>query len=96
LDVAPNAVVTVNGENLTGKTFTSRGGTVEIKVTSGDGKNTKTYHLDLGKELLPEKTAHTLDTNTILTIVLVAVVAVAAVVIVVELKKTKKSGKDNG
>lgn len=96
LDVAPNAVVRVNGETITGKTFTSRGGTVEIKVTSGDGKNTKTYHLNLGKELLPEKTAHALDTNTILAIVLVAVVAVAAVVIVAELKKTKKSGKDNG
>ncbi|MBE6974622.1 MAG: cadherin-like beta sandwich domain-containing protein [Ruminococcaceae bacterium] len=91
LDVAPNALVSVNGEALTGNTFMSRGGTVEIKVTSGDGKTTKTYQLNLGNELPQPKAEFKLDTNTVLTLVLVAVVLAAAVVILVELKKTKKN-----
>ena len=91
LNVAPNAVVTVNGETVAGNTFTSRGGNVEIKVTSGDGKTSKTYQLDLGEELPPEKTAFALDTNTILSIVLAVVVVAAVVVIVIELKKPKKN-----
>ena len=89
LNVAPGAVVTVDGETVTGNTFTSRGGVVEIKVTSGDGKTTETYTLDLGEALPPVKDEKPLDTNTILTIVLVVVVVAAVTVIVLELRKKK-------
>ena len=93
LNVSNHAIVTVNGEKIDGDSFTSRGGKVEIKVTSGDGKTTKTYNLDMGEALPPLKTGIQLDTNTILTIVLVAVVVAAAVVIVLELKKKNTAQK---
>lgn len=89
LDVSSQAVVTVNGEKIDGDSFTSRGGPVEIKITSGDGKTTRTYNLDLGEELPPLPTGLQLDTNTILVMVLVAVVILAAVFVVIELKKKK-------
>lgn len=91
LTAAPDAVVTVDGETVTDNTFTSRGGVVEIKVTSGDGKTTRTYKLDLGEELPPLKTQQPLDLNAILTVVLAVVVVAAVVVIVLELKKPKKN-----
>ena len=93
LNPANNAVVTVNGEVVTGDSFTSRGGKLDIQVTSGDGKASKTYHLDLGEALPPLQTGIQLDTNTILVIVLVAVVAAAAVVIALELKKKNTAQK---
>ena len=93
LNPANNAVVTVNGEVVTGDSFTSRGGKLDIQVTSGDGKASKTYHLDLGEALPLLQTGIQLDTNTILVIVLVAVVAAAAVVIALELKKKNTAQK---
>ena len=91
-----NAIVTVNGETVSDDTVISRGGKLEIKVTSGDGKTTKAYTLDLGAELPPVENeqppvSKPLDVNTILTGVLILVIVVAAVVIVIELKKPKKS-----
>lgn len=82
LNAANNAVVTVNGKQIEGDTFTSRGGKLEIQVTSGDGNSTKTYYLDLGEELPAEINAGL--------IVAVAAVAVAAVLVVLVLSKKKK------
>ena len=88
LNSSSNAVVTVNGKVISGDSFTSRGGIVEIKVTSGDGKQSKTYTLDLGQELPPEVTENAPVNNTIVIIaVLVAVVALAAVATLLVLRK---------
>lgn len=91
LNIPNHAVVTVNGEPVTDGTVTSRGGILKIQVTSGDGKTTRTYTLDMGEELPPLKTETPVDINTILTVVLVVVVAAAVVVIGIELKKPKKN-----
>ena len=107
LNPANNAIVSINGEVVTGDSVTVYGGLLNIQVTSGDGKSTRTYVIDLGAELpqpedpnqTPEtpdapsqqKDTNPLDTNMILTIVLVAVTVVGGVVIVLELKKPKKT-----
>ena len=107
LNPANNAIVSINGEVVTGDSVTVYGGLLNIQVTSGDGKSTRTYVIDLGAELpqpeVPDQTPETpdapsqqkdtnpLDTNMILTIVLVAVTVVGGVVIVLELKKPKKT-----
>lgn len=90
LNAANNAVVTVNGEQVEGSTFTSRGGKLEIRVTSGDGKTTRTYYLDLGEEL-PPKT----NVGAIVAVAAVAVAAVAAVLVVLLSKKKKQAATES-
>lgn len=82
LNTADNASFTVNGKAVSGDIVTSRGGKLEIVVTSGDGKTSRTYTLDMGEELPKE-------VNTV-AIVCIAVVAVCIVSIVVILLPKKK------
>lgn len=85
LKASANASVTVNGKAVTGDTITSRGGTLEITVTSGDGKTTRTYKLDLGEELPAEV--------NVVAIVCMGIVAVCAVIIVIVLIPGKKKSE---
>lgn len=86
LNACSNAAVTVNGKALTGGTVTSRGGMLEIVVTSGDGQATTTYRLDLGEGLPAE-------IDPVVAVCVAIVAACGMIIAVVLISGKRKSGR---